>query len=1092
MKHFFLLFSILLCFLTSKTDAQNFTKPKNTSANVLDTTYLFDPPYFYEDDGSKIEIENIVSIEAHKGSASALAVSADGTLIATGGDDNSVKLWSGTEALKTLKEHDAPVTALDFSPDGNFLASCGKDNKIVIWNLNTFKEVLIINNVHSKTVNDIKFTKDGAKLISCGDNCFIKIWNLETKFDKTLKGHVGFINTLTLSPDGNFLISSGSDRQFIVWNLLNGGSAKYEREHSDPIKSVLFNNKGNAVVSCSQQGKTILWNWSDMKMEKKSEKAVIHSQNTCMAIFNKIVLISGTLSNFTAINFDEMSQKNLLFSKSKEIAMNTKTVDNKQYVITNKGFLFIITYKLPIIHYSPFAILNSNHADVSVAIQAKKFLFSTITNRINELAQQKTFKRKNCDLSDIQPVIDSLLSIYSSSESELEQLNYYQLLFKTIKIISERKFFQYQSVHNELLKIDSKQFSALRLQLLAQLCLGENKLLDAKNYIKQAIELDKSNTVFSYVLGEIYFEMKLYKDALTAYNEALTLEPQSKEIIHKIANTYREMSSFVKAEEYYRKMFSKSVSNSDYYCDYADLQLRRNRLKDAESLLYENLPDSIINTNILINRGLYKEKLVKKYLRDVEQMKYAAANYIKSIQADENEFSSYYELSRFCIEYILYNYEKEIQSFDLKDDTYKTLKTKAVELNVRALKMNPYSIEAKIDSIVLANLENFIQTKNIQNVELFDNAQNNISNACFKWANYFEIIGNHKIACKYFEQTIKNDSANIDAYFCLFEIYEHSNLQKESKNLLQNANSTLKLTPFANVFNQLYSANKQDYATKISKIDNQFILPFFTKPFTFSSKNEVIYDISFCQKYTLSLSQLTKKLMKVEYESLYGAINNMGKVIVPLQYNDIEPVNDTLIIGYKRFSQSKRNGVNLDNEYVYSRYYGSDYKQVMYIINHKNEVFAEFRYDKSFPLISGKRIFKDDKTFYFINKAWNAAPIGEYDQVWGDEQNTVIVQKDGLYGCYQFEGEKLSSIVPVLFTQVTVHDFFIEVTQDGKVGAYNYNGKSYIPTKYMSIGVDYNSRLNKTFIRCWTDAEQKNYELYDENGKCEIGVGNHD
>ena len=50
----------------------------------------------------------------HTGKLSAVAVSADGKLLATGGDDNSVRLWDLTTAkeLFVMNGHTAEVTAL--------------------------------------------------------------------------------------------------------------------------------------------------------------------------------------------------------------------------------------------------------------------------------------------------------------------------------------------------------------------------------------------------------------------------------------------------------------------------------------------------------------------------------------------------------------------------------------------------------------------------------------------------------------------------------------------------------------------------------------------------------------------------------------------------------------------------------------------------------------------------------------------------------------------------------------------------------------------------------------------------------------------
>jgi WD40 repeat protein len=66
-----------------------------------------------------------------------LAISADGSLVASGGDDNSVELWSTAtgELLAQLPGHTAPVQTVAFSPDGATLASGSSDATVRLWAL---------------------------------------------------------------------------------------------------------------------------------------------------------------------------------------------------------------------------------------------------------------------------------------------------------------------------------------------------------------------------------------------------------------------------------------------------------------------------------------------------------------------------------------------------------------------------------------------------------------------------------------------------------------------------------------------------------------------------------------------------------------------------------------------------------------------------------------------------------------------------------------------------------------------------------------------------------------------------------------------
>ena len=66
----------------------------------------------------------------------AVAYNSDGSRLATGGWDQTIKVWDTqtNKALFTIKAHTGTVTALAFSPDGQFIASGSTDGTVKLWN----------------------------------------------------------------------------------------------------------------------------------------------------------------------------------------------------------------------------------------------------------------------------------------------------------------------------------------------------------------------------------------------------------------------------------------------------------------------------------------------------------------------------------------------------------------------------------------------------------------------------------------------------------------------------------------------------------------------------------------------------------------------------------------------------------------------------------------------------------------------------------------------------------------------------------------------------------------------------------------------
>jgi len=86
------------------------------------------------------------TVQAHAFEIASIAISPDGSTVATGSDDRTIALWNVaangalTERIR-LHGHNEKVTSLTFSPDGHWLASAGEEPAVILWNLDLNQQI---------------------------------------------------------------------------------------------------------------------------------------------------------------------------------------------------------------------------------------------------------------------------------------------------------------------------------------------------------------------------------------------------------------------------------------------------------------------------------------------------------------------------------------------------------------------------------------------------------------------------------------------------------------------------------------------------------------------------------------------------------------------------------------------------------------------------------------------------------------------------------------------------------------------------------------------------------------------------------------
>ncbi|MEX2138313.1 MAG: WD40 repeat domain-containing protein [Pirellulales bacterium] len=187
-------------------------------------------------------------------SVDSVAVSPDGSLVATAAGEGGVRLYDAKTGTLVRTIGDIGDRDVVFSPDGRTLTAAGfhMDKLVKVVDVHTGKRMPALAGQTEWEADATAFSPDGKLLASTGTDKQILVWDLATgTLRHQIKDQPFRAAAIAFSPDSATLASGGSDKQIHLWDMATGQLRGSLAGHRDWIATLAFAPNGKTIASGS-------------------------------------------------------------------------------------------------------------------------------------------------------------------------------------------------------------------------------------------------------------------------------------------------------------------------------------------------------------------------------------------------------------------------------------------------------------------------------------------------------------------------------------------------------------------------------------------------------------------------------------------------------------------------------------------------------------------------------------------------------------------------------------------------------------------------------------------------------------------------
>jgi len=234
----------------------------------------------------------------HSDAVLSVAISHDGQIIASAGEDGIIRTWNAKngEQISKFTGHLDAIYSVVISSDSQIIASGSGDGTIKVWALNNGELLKTLTDHSGSLIYSLSMSFNNQVLASGGKDEKIKIWDIPsgqcTKSSEG-QGHSSWIRSVAFSPDAKFLASGGDDHKIIIWDPITAKPQHILLGHSDWVRSVAISSDSQTLVSGGNDSKIQIWKFPEGEKLGEITKYISGAIHAVAVSSNKQFIVGG-------------------------------------------------------------------------------------------------------------------------------------------------------------------------------------------------------------------------------------------------------------------------------------------------------------------------------------------------------------------------------------------------------------------------------------------------------------------------------------------------------------------------------------------------------------------------------------------------------------------------------------------------------------------------------------------------------------------------------------------------------------------------------------------------------------------------------